>query len=122
LVAAIERRHVSTFVFAEHGQNRFYFWTGMAPPTGFNATFWPYMLTDRQQGEVIRQLEQRPASCVIAMDGGDALVPQDRLVPLRTYLQRAYQPSERIGPWVIWDRTPTVRPTRPVVEPTSTSP
>jgi hypothetical protein len=106
LVAALDRQQVSTFVFAEHGQNRFYFWSQRRPPTGFNATFWPYMLTDPQQQAVIDRLERDPNAAVVALASGRALLPRHRSVPLRTYLEQHFAPAETVDGWQIWLRHP----------------
>lgn len=117
LVSALQDAQVDTFVFAEHGQNRFYFWTDRQPPTGYNATFWPYMLTANQQQAVIERLAAEPRTCVVALRNGQGLVPPHRPVPLRKFLVDHYRPVRQVGGWEIWQPVAESTGTRPVTTP-----
>jgi hypothetical protein len=58
------RAHCDTFV-SFPGMNSLYLWAQKEPPTLFNATFWPNMLSDRQQFAVARTIAGDPRACFV---------------------------------------------------------
>ncbi len=74
------RANGDTFVSLHNGYNSLYLLADVEPPTGMNATFWSYMLNDRQQRRVIDALESTERVCCI-----EKVIP-GRLKPPETML------------------------------------
>jgi hypothetical protein len=85
-------RHGETFVAFPQARNSFYLWTGLEPPTGLNASYWPLMLDNSQQRRVLDALKQRQRVAVLWDRSEDV----DRLVaaatPLVAYLATEFVP------------------------------
>lgn len=91
-------RHCDTFVTMP-GFNSLYFWTRMAPPTGYNATAWMTLLTDAEQEQIVRALAEHPNACVIynsfftrflaGRANGDW--------PLATYIRASFRTVLKVG-------------------------
>lgn len=98
------QQQAETFIATPTGCCSLYLWTGLNPPTTFNATFWEVLLNPRQQRAVIEALEhcERP---LLVVDRGQAPV-RHRNAPLHVYLQRSFEPRERRGRFELWQRAP----------------
>lgn len=98
-VVDILRRQADTFIASPSGCCSLYLWSGLEPPTPFNATFWEVLLNPRQQQAVIEALEQsrRP---LLVVDRGQSPV-RHRDSPLHLYLERSYAPWARRGRYEI---------------------
>jgi hypothetical protein len=96
------QQQAETFVATPTGCCSLYLWTGLAPPTTFNATFWEVLLNRRQQRAVIEALEhcERP---LLVVDRGQTPV-RHRDAPLHVYLERSFEPRERRGRFELWQR------------------
>lgn len=92
------RQEADTFVFGEHAVNSLYLWTGLQPPTALNPTFWPFLLTDREQQRIIAALESTLRTAVVRRPFQRELPPG----PLRTYVQQHYQPSRVRKSTEVW--------------------
>jgi hypothetical protein len=100
VATAIRECQADRLVFDGHGHNRFFFWTQSQPLTHANPTFWPRMLTQREQREWKESIEKSIRICVVVppevetLAGGNA---QD----LRTSLQEGWIQQASIGEWRI---------------------
>ena len=99
------RERSDTFVFAEHGQNSLYFWTGLQPPTALNTTFWPFLLNAAEQRRVISALERSERVAVVHAVGRREL-PADS--PLLQHLAEHYRPAYSKGQFQVWLKTPAL--------------
>lgn len=102
-VVALLRRQADTFIAAPTGCCSLYLWSGLEPPTPFNATFWEVLLNPRQQQAVIEALE-RSRRPLLVVDRGQTPV-RHRDAPLYRYLERSYAPWVRRGRYEVWRRS-----------------
>ena len=58
------KSHSDTFVSLP-GMNSLYFWTGIDPPTGFNAGHWMDLLNDREQEAIIEKLQESDRAAAV---------------------------------------------------------
>jgi len=92
------RAHCDTFV-SFPGLNSLYFWTETAPPTPFNATFWPKMLDDHQQEEIAKALAGDSGPCFVADLRSQSVFDTLGHSPLVKYLNANFHSAEAIGPY-----------------------
>jgi hypothetical protein len=92
-----------TFVFFPFTWNSLYLWTGVEPPTGFNFTDWPAILTDAEQATVAYALE-RAARPHVVWYRARRLPPSWLDEPLARHLRRHYRPVAAYGPIEILER------------------
>ena len=92
------RAHCDTFV-SFPGRNSLYFWTEIAPPTPFNATFWPNMLDIHQQEEIARALAGDSDACFVADLRSQSLFDTLGYSPLVRYLDGNFHSAGAIGPY-----------------------
>jgi hypothetical protein len=85
--------------------NSLYFWSELEPPTSWNATFWPRMLTDRQQREVIEAIGRRDDVGFVFDRRPQPVKYLDDPGPLVLYLFRSTRPVGTIGPFEIRERS-----------------
>ncbi len=88
------------------GMNSFYFWTGLEPPTGYNATGWPTLFDEAHQHQVIDETRSIEGLCqlrntLIAKNWGNGTVPPGSLV---RYLHRGFRPIIRFGEYKLLKR------------------
>lgn len=81
------------------GMNSFYFWTGLEPPTGYDATGWTTLFDDSHQQRVIDETRSIRGLCLleneqIAAVWSNGVVPDG---PLVRYLRRGFRPLATIG-------------------------
>jgi hypothetical protein len=81
------------------GMNSFYFWTGLEPPTGYNATGWTTLFDDAHQQRVIDETSSIRGLCLLENEGlaagwGGGEIPEG---PLVRYLHRGFRPLVTIG-------------------------
>jgi hypothetical protein len=110
-VAEVDRYHwlvgslvsrCDTFIAVPNGHNSLYLWSGLRPPTGFNATLWPFMLSDAQQQQVIDALEGHTRVCVVR-DRSDGHLSAPR-TPLVAYLQDRFETRLCREPFEVCER------------------
>jgi hypothetical protein len=65
------RGHCSDFVTMP-GYGSLYLWSGMRPPTGYNATAWTFLLNDREQRTTVSRMRRSPRPCAVYNAAGDA--------------------------------------------------
>jgi hypothetical protein len=94
------RQHADAFVCYPHGRNSLHLWSHIDPPTGWNTTLWPYLLSDRQQEEVIEALARSDRACAV-VDRAD-LAPVRRNAPLARFIQQQFEPVLKNGSVEIW--------------------
>lgn len=95
------RERADTFIFGRHARNSVYFWTEQDPPTGLNATFWPYLLTPSEQRRVIRALEDPAAGRVaVVQTPFDVPLPDDS--PLLQHIASRYEPAATRNQFEVW--------------------
>jgi hypothetical protein len=99
LVAAL-RKHADTFVFANHGRNSLYFWTGIRPPTSWNATFWRFLLRADQQAAIVEALRRYPKACVVH-ESTPIELPSG---PLVQFIQDEFEPVQSSATWKLLRR------------------
>lgn len=76
------------------GMNSFYFWTGLEPPTGYNATGWTTLFDDAHQQRVIDETSSIRGLCLLENEGIAAawsagVIPNG---PLVEYLHEGFRP------------------------------
>ena len=81
------------------GMNSFYFWTGLEPPTGYNATGWTTLFDDAHQQRVIDETSSIRGLCLLENEGIAAawsagVIPDG---PLVEYLHEGFRPVATIG-------------------------
>lgn len=81
------------------GMNSFYFWSGLEPPTGYNATGWMTLFDDAHQERVIEETSRIRGLCLLenhwlaeAWSGG--AIPDG---PLVRYLRHGFRPLVTVG-------------------------
>jgi hypothetical protein len=79
LVATLNE-NADTFVFAHHGRNSFYFWTGKKPLTGYNPTFWRILLNREQQERIVHVLKQQLVHPIVIREESPAPLPRGILI------------------------------------------
>ena len=96
LVAAI---HASgeTFVCLHNGYNSLYLLADVEPPTGLNATFWPWLLSDVQQNRVVDALREKRRVCCVEKVIGERNEPP--ATPLGEFLSHGFANQATIGLW-----------------------
>jgi hypothetical protein len=91
-----------TFVFGEHARNSFYLWTGLEPPTGFNATVWPYLLRPDQQRRIVTALRNQPRVCLVREEYQGPRPKGE--TPLADYLAAHFRRHDAFGRYTVWTR------------------
>ena len=86
-----------TFVSLHNGYNSLYLLADVEPPTGLNATFWPWMLSDVQQNRVVDALRQKQRVCCIEKVIGNRNEPP--ATPLGVFLSDGFATQATIGIW-----------------------
>ncbi len=81
------------------GMNSFYFWTGLQPPTGFNATAWTTLFDEDHQQRVIDATNSVRGLCVLeneslAASWSGGTIPDE---PLVRYMRQGFRPLATIG-------------------------
>lgn len=81
------------------GMNSFYLWTGLEPPTGYNATAWMTLFDEAHQQRVIDATSSTRGLCVLENKGyaefwSRGPVPDE---PLVRYMHRGFRPVAVIG-------------------------
>ncbi|MCA9121676.1 MAG: hypothetical protein H6822_36220 [Planctomycetaceae bacterium] len=96
------RERADTFVCLPSGHNSLYVWSGIEPPTGFNATVWQDLFTDDRQQKIIAAIDLRQRVCVVV----DHQEPSSLRTrgPLLDYLRKNFEPVVVRGAREIWQR------------------
>jgi len=94
------RERAASFVFAEHGYNSLYLWSGITPPTPLNTTFGRILLRPEQQVRIVESLKQAPGMCVVREHSAIEL-PRG---PLVEFIDAEFEPHATIGAWQLWVR------------------
>jgi hypothetical protein len=102
------QQHADTFVCFPNGHNSLYLWSQIAPPTGWNATFWQGLLSDQQQQQVIEALAHCPRACVV-VDRSD---PAPFQAPLARFIQHHFEVVWKNGSVEIWMPAPAAEAER----------
>jgi hypothetical protein len=92
--------HADVFVASPTGCCSLYLWSGLAPPTTRNVTFWEVLLSERDQQSVIDALE-RAKHPLLVVDHRQAPVIH-RNAPLFRYIERRFTTPEVTGPMEVW--------------------
>lgn len=100
IVEAIAQTGCHHLVFDGHNHNRFYFWTDAVPLTDANPTFWPRMITSREQSRILGALDQTEQVCMVVPPESDQLA-SDRTKSLREAMYRTFEEIERVDDWKI---------------------
>lgn len=91
------RQNGDTFVSLHNGYNSLYLLADIEPPTGMNATFWPWMLSTSQQDRVVRALRESDRVCCLEKVVNER--KQAPATPLGRYLTEGFIQHATIGPW-----------------------
>ena len=94
-------------LFSLPGLHSFHLWTGLPPPTTFNATHWFTLLTPARQEEIRRRLEASPRSCVIVQRSIYDFLKNLGVAtetPLTTWLQANYERAFGLETYEFWVR------------------
>ena len=86
------------------GMNSIHLFSGVGPPTGFNATAWMFLFDERDQARIAEALERSPRPCVVHHPGLAAFWAQGRAVPRRPLvaaIERGYHAEAMVGPFEI---------------------
>ncbi|MEZ6137480.1 MAG: hypothetical protein R3C53_21540 [Pirellulaceae bacterium] len=106
IVAAIKTSQAPTLLIDGHGHNRFHFWTDKAPLTAANPTFWPRMLTPREQRNLREAIEKQTQLCVVRTPQRDALYGSNA-AEVRALIDNNWRLLHTVGEWQIgqlqWD-------------------
>jgi hypothetical protein len=90
-----------TTVITLPGLNSLYFWSGLEPPTGFNATAWPALLDRSQQQRIVDTVRPRQNVCVVEYPAGIRTFGRDVIVfqqPLMRFVRDEFRVvQERSG-------------------------
>lgn len=100
IVEAIAQTGCHHLIFDGHNHNRFYFWTDTVPLTDANPTFWPRMITSREQSRILGALGQTGQVCMVVPPESDQLA-SDRTKALRDTMYRSWEEIERVDDWKI---------------------
>jgi hypothetical protein len=95
--------HGTTFLGLPSGYNSLYLWAECAPPSGFNTTMWPDLLSSNEQQKVIDAVAARDDLCVIYETSEPPPVRKD--APLEAYLRTHFEPAATLGTVQVWRRT-----------------
>ena len=94
------RQRADTFLCSPSGHNSLYLWSGIEPPTGFNATVWQDLFTDQRQREIIAAIDSRQRVCVVV----DRAEPPSLRTqgPLLDYIRANFECVAAFGAREIW--------------------
>lgn len=106
------RERADTFVCWPSGHNSLYLWSGIDPPTGFNATVWQDLLTDDHQHKIIAALESSERVCIVVDHSEPKSLRTDG--PLLNYIRNKFEAVATQGTREIWERRTTLSPTTSV--------
>ena len=101
IVAQLQAR-ADTFLCLQSGHNSLYLWSGLEPPTGWNATLWQDLLSDEQQEQIVCSLNNRHRVCVV-VDNAEPSPKRPNGV-LARYLRENFVPATRNGSTEVWTR------------------
>jgi hypothetical protein len=96
------RERADTFVCLPSGRNSLYLWSGIEPPTGFNATVWQDLLTDEQQRAIVAAMETRQRACIVVEHDEPSSLRTDGV--LLDYIRKNFEPAAARGTREIWQR------------------
>lgn len=94
------RKHGDTFISLHNGYNSLYLFADVDPPSGMNATFWPWMLSEPQQEKILRGLKSADRICRI-----EKVIPERPESPgsgLTEFLAEGFRHQATIGLWEVW--------------------
>lgn len=103
IARAIEETNCDRLVFDGHSHNRFYFWTHTRPLTAANPTFWPRMLTAREQKRWMEQLDRTDKCCIVVPTESTRLAA-DYMPELRQSLRQHWSEQYSTHGWLIAKR------------------
>lgn len=98
-VAQLHAR-ADTFFCLPSGHNSLYLWSGIEPPTGFNATVWQDLLTDEQQQAIVAAIGARRRVCVVVEHREPASLRTRG--PLLDHIRENFEPVAAYGTREIW--------------------
>lgn len=110
LLTSYLKENSDTFVFRESTQNCVYFWTKLEPPTGANATIWPFMLNEQQQQTTVERL--KATKRVVVVSSNTDLPLPEKNSPLASYISDNFAPELDVAGFKIW--LPKKNPDKPV--------
>jgi hypothetical protein len=103
-VTAALRSECTTFVSLP-GLNKFYFFTGEAPPTDLNTTQWMYLQSRSIQQKVVDAVERVPRACALENDKVLRFWQQGKPLPssspLLGYIRTRFMPTAHFGDFII---------------------
>jgi hypothetical protein len=102
------KANADTFI-SMPGMNSLYFWTGLRPPTSFNAGSWMFLLNDSEQLAVVDALRRYDRACAIYSESGVDFWLGGRPMrdtPLVTYIHEEFVPIETQGRYTYMERKP----------------
>jgi hypothetical protein len=82
------------------GENSFYVWSGIDPPTGYNAPNWMLLFDESTQQAVVDAADRSDRLCLVRQPILASLLPQGRPIPQRPlyrFVQTGFEPVETIG-------------------------
>ena len=103
IARAIQETACERLVFDGHSHNRFYFWTHTRPLTAANPTFWPRMLTAREQQRWMEQLDRTDQCCIVVPTESNRLAA-DHMPELRQSLRQHWSQQSSTHGWLIAKR------------------
>jgi hypothetical protein len=98
-VVALLRANCDSFL-TYPGENSFYVWSGLDPPTGFNAPNWMQLFDEPTQQAVVSAASKFDRLCLVRQPYLASLLPQGRPIPQRPlyrFVQTGFEPDETIG-------------------------
>jgi hypothetical protein len=98
------REHADVFVASPTGCCSLYLWSGLAPPTTRNVTFWEVMLSDAEQRAVIDALEHSARPLLVIDHSQAPVIYKD--APLNRYLERRFIEPVLAGPIEVYAPPP----------------
>jgi hypothetical protein len=120
-VTTFLRQHCKTFVSLP-GLDSFYLWSGLRPPTDYNAGDWTYLFDDGMQQKIVDRVSRIPQLCALRSDFIEAGWRRGRPIPNRPlyrFIRLNFRPVRTYGAYQVMVRREqpigrtTVRPMNP---------
>jgi len=103
-------------LFSLPGMFSFNLWSNVPPPTLRNTTVWFTLLSEAEQNEIVRVLEQSPRACLLVERNVISLLQASGFPPkgpLVDYLLRQFRPAFSLGGLDFWvNQGRTIAPAR----------
>jgi hypothetical protein len=102
-IVELLRANCDSFL-TEPGENSFYVWSGLDPPTGFNAPDWMLLFDEPTQQAVVTAASRFDRLCLVKEGFLTFLLPQGRPIPQRSlvrFVETSFEPLETVGPYQV---------------------